>query len=122
MAESMLLGKPVIATGYSGNLDFMSDANSRLVNYRLVPVGQDLPPYKREYLWADPSLPEAAHWMRWMYEHRDEAQALGTSAQQDVRQRLSLENAGLRMLERLRALDLPRSISEAGKHKLARVA
>ena len=28
MAEAMLLGKPVVATRYSGNLDFMSDANS----------------------------------------------------------------------------------------------
>ena len=40
MAEAMLLGKPVIATRYSGNLDFMDDANSLLVDYQLVPVGK----------------------------------------------------------------------------------
>ena len=31
MAEAMLAGKPVIATGYSGNLEFMNDDNSFLV-------------------------------------------------------------------------------------------
>ena len=35
-AEAMWLGKPVIATGYSGNLDFMTPTNSLLVDYRLV--------------------------------------------------------------------------------------
>src|SRR5688572_32239647 len=33
MAEAMARAKPVIATGYSGNLDFMNDANSYLVPY-----------------------------------------------------------------------------------------
>ena len=34
LAESMALGKPVIATGYSGNTDFMTPANSYLVDWR----------------------------------------------------------------------------------------
>ena len=38
MAEATALGKPVIASGYSGNLEFMSDANSYLVPYDLVEV------------------------------------------------------------------------------------
>ncbi len=33
MAESMALGKPVIATAYSGNLEFMTDENSFLVPF-----------------------------------------------------------------------------------------
>jgi glycosyltransferase involved in cell wall biosynthesis len=33
MAEAMLMGKPVIATGYSGNLDLMNRDNSLLVDY-----------------------------------------------------------------------------------------
>ena len=36
-AEAMLLGKPVVATGWSGNLDFMDDAAAALVLVRLVP-------------------------------------------------------------------------------------
>ena len=38
MAECMALGKPVIATGYSGNLEFMNHGNSCLVDFRMVPV------------------------------------------------------------------------------------
>jgi glycosyltransferase involved in cell wall biosynthesis len=34
LADAMIFGKPVIATGYSGNLDFMSDENSFLVNFK----------------------------------------------------------------------------------------
>ena len=37
MAEAMLLGKPVVATRYSGNLDFMDDDNSLLVDCEIVP-------------------------------------------------------------------------------------
>src|SRR4051794_24266167 len=33
LAEAMLLGKPVIATAYSGNLDFMDPSNSLLVGH-----------------------------------------------------------------------------------------
>ena len=45
LAEAMLLGKPVVATGYSGNLDFMNSANSWLVGHRLVELDRDYPPY-----------------------------------------------------------------------------
>ena len=37
-AQAMALGKPVIATAWSGNLDFMNKDNSALVSYSLVPV------------------------------------------------------------------------------------
>ncbi len=45
MAEAMLLGKPVIATGYSGNVDFMTPENSYLVDYELAPIGEGAEPY-----------------------------------------------------------------------------
>ena len=45
LAEAMLLGKPVIATGYSGNLDFMNRDNSLLVDYERVEIKEDRPIY-----------------------------------------------------------------------------
>lgn len=39
--EAMFYGKPVIATGWSGNMDFMTKDTACLVNYKLVPVGKD---------------------------------------------------------------------------------
>ncbi|NTW42511.1 MAG: glycosyltransferase, partial [Cellulomonadaceae bacterium] len=38
MAEAMAWGKPVIATGYSGNLQFMTDENSFLVPWAPAPI------------------------------------------------------------------------------------
>ena len=45
LAESMALGKPVIATGFSGNTDFMTPANSYLVDWALTEVGPDAEHY-----------------------------------------------------------------------------
>ena len=44
MAEAMLAGKPVIATGYSGNLEFMNETNSFLVGCRRAGTPMDAGP------------------------------------------------------------------------------
>src|SRR5262249_50653039 len=49
MAEAMLLGKPVVATGYSSNTEFMNAENSLLVDYKLVKIGRPVPPYNANY-------------------------------------------------------------------------
>ena len=45
MAEAMYAGKPVIATGYSGNMDFMTVENSFPIPFELVSVGPGAEPY-----------------------------------------------------------------------------
>jgi glycosyltransferase involved in cell wall biosynthesis len=60
MAEAMRLGRPVIATGYSGNLQFMSAENSLLVPFRLVGIGRDAGPYAHQGNWAEPDIDAAA--------------------------------------------------------------
>jgi hypothetical protein len=60
MAEAMLMGKPVIATNFSGNVDFMDDSNSLLVPYELVKLGWPIPPYDGHLEWAQPSVEHAA--------------------------------------------------------------
>jgi hypothetical protein len=60
LAEAMWLGKPVIATGYSGNLDFMSTDNSFLVDHHLVPIGPGNEPYPADGEWAEPDIEHAA--------------------------------------------------------------
>ena len=59
MAEAMALGKPAIATGYSGNLDFMVPGTGLLVDYDLVPVAPGAYPHGDGQAWADAS-PEHA--------------------------------------------------------------
>lgn len=60
LAEAMSLGKPVIATGYSGNLDFMNSNNSILIDYSLEVIGPDSHPYSENSNWAKPDLSQAA--------------------------------------------------------------
>jgi glycosyltransferase involved in cell wall biosynthesis len=108
LGEAMLLGKPVIATRYSGNLDFMDDANSLLVDYQLVPVGRTATPYEPNGYWAEPSVDHAAHLMRQIYENRNWAGKLGAKAKSDAGARMSLPSAGQRMAERLSQISLER--------------
>lgn len=104
MAEAMSLGKPVIGTGFSGNLDFMDEDNSLLVDYRLVSVGPDCPIYPPEGRWADPNPDHAASLMRQVYEDPAAASLLGERAREDVARKLSLKTRGEDMLRRLEQL------------------
>lgn len=84
MAESMALGKPVIATGYSGNLDFMDDRTAYLVPWTEGVVPANCAPYPEGARWAEPDLDAAAQLMRRVVEHPDEAAAVGARAQHAV--------------------------------------
>jgi glycosyltransferase involved in cell wall biosynthesis len=94
LAESMFLGKPVIATAYSGNLEFMDPGNSCLVGYRLVDVRDGEYPCPEGQVWADPDLEHAAEHMRRLADDPDHAAALGRRAAADVRERLSPARTG----------------------------
>jgi glycosyltransferase involved in cell wall biosynthesis len=109
MAEAMLLGKPVIATRYSGNLDFMDDGNSLLVDYDLVQLGRPVPPYDQDACWAEPSIGHAAQLMRRLYDNRPWAGQLGAAAQRDARVRLAPAAAGKRFMQRLAEIKGPPS-------------
>jgi glycosyltransferase involved in cell wall biosynthesis len=64
LAEAMWLGTPVIATRYSGNLDFMNDDNSLLIDFELVNVEHGEGVYPPSAKWAAPDLDQAAAAMR----------------------------------------------------------
>ncbi len=60
-AEAMLLGRPVVATGWSGNMDFMDQASAALVGYRLVPARDPRGVFEApNAVWAEPDVDEAA--------------------------------------------------------------
>ena len=105
MAEAMLLGKPTIATGYSGNMDFMKSTNSLLVDYNLVPLERNYPPYTKGSRWANPSVAHAAQLMRRVFENQRWARELGARAQADLEGQMSIAASGRRMAVRLKELD-----------------
>ncbi len=67
MAEAMARGKPVVATGYSGNLTFMDSESAFLVDYDLVPIVQRLSSvqfFERGMRWAEPRTEHAVEQLR----------------------------------------------------------
>jgi len=89
-AEAMALGRPVIATGWSGNLDFMDEGNSILIPARQVPVSdpQGIYTYKGE-TWADPDLDSAADALMRLRADSDLRKRLGEAARRTIAERLS---------------------------------
>ncbi|MBK8137136.1 MAG: glycosyltransferase [Chloroflexi bacterium] len=101
MAEAMYLGKPVVATGYSGNVDFMNEENSYLVPFKLQELGAPYPPYEAHQLWADPDQNTAAKLLRHIYEHPEEARLKGQIAAQHIRKHYNIQTRGHEIAQQL---------------------
>lgn len=101
MAEAMASAKPVIATGYSGNLEFMSEENSYLVPYRLVDVPDTWWAHAPGAQWAEPDVDAASRLMRRIWEHPDEAHEMGSRARDEILERFSRERTAAFVAERL---------------------
>jgi glycosyltransferase involved in cell wall biosynthesis len=106
LAESMYLHKPVIATGYSGNTDFMDDRNSYLIDYKLVPIERTAGPYTKGALWAEPDIDHLRRLMRRVFEDIGERRNKAAAAAETIRAKYSGEEAGRCMEARFRELGL----------------
>jgi glycosyltransferase involved in cell wall biosynthesis len=104
MAEAMAFGKPVIATGYSGNLQFMTEANSFLVPWTPASIPTGCEPYPQGGTWAEPDLEAAARLMRTVLEDTVLAAARGRQGAEDLRVLHSAEVAGQQISARLTEL------------------
>jgi len=104
LAEAMAMGKPVIATGWSGNMDFMTVANSFPVRYSLEPLEETDPPYEAGSLWALPDLDDAARQMRLVFEDRALAAAVGARARSDLRREYHAAVIGPQLCARLKLI------------------
>jgi glycosyltransferase involved in cell wall biosynthesis len=104
MAEAMLLGKPVIATAWSGSADFMLPEHSYPVDHRLAAIGPGNEPYPPDGRWASPDLDQAARHMRDVVEHPGEARRRGALAAAFIREHHSPAVAGAAMRDRLQAI------------------
>jgi glycosyltransferase involved in cell wall biosynthesis/SAM-dependent methyltransferase len=104
LGEAMVLGKPVIATNFSGNTDFMTAENSYLVDWELTEVGQGGENYPADGRWAEPDLDHAAATMRQVWEGSDEARARGARARTDILGAWSVDAVGQLARERLEAV------------------
>ena len=81
IADAMMLGKPVITTGYSGNLDFTMPATAALVDHQLQALSDGDYPFGEGQQWAEPNTEHAAWWMRRLVNQPEVAKALATQGQ-----------------------------------------
>ncbi len=103
LGEAMALGKPVVATGFSANLEFMTGLNSRLVDYVPVRVGPHAAPYPRDAIWAEPCVADAAQKLRDLFDDQSGASALGRRAAVEIRAEHSAKARAPRLTRLLEA-------------------
>ena len=96
-AEAMWLGKPVIATAYSGNLDFMDDSVAAMIDHTMVHVQHGEGIYPETAMWADPNLDQAADWMRRLVADPELGRQLGQRARERMQRQPSLADTGRMM-------------------------
>jgi hypothetical protein len=80
----MLLGRPVIATGWSGNMAFMDAASAALVDYRLVPTADGREVYYGSR-WAEPDQGGAVAQLRRLADDAAARAALGACGRERAR-------------------------------------
>ncbi|KZD06418.1 glycosyltransferase [Oceanibaculum pacificum] len=100
-AEAMLLGKPVIATGWSGTADFVTPETGFPVEYGLTPSDY---PFGDGQLWAEPDMAQAAQLMRTLVSDRTESRRIALAGQQLIRARHDPAEVGRRYRARLERL------------------
>lgn len=104
LAEAMYLGKPLICTGYSGNLDFMDAQSALLTDFSLVPVKDGEYPFAAGQVWADADVEQAARFMSELYLDRNRARELGRRASRTVRARVSYRTVGMSYRTRIQEI------------------
>lgn len=101
IAEAMAIGKPVIATSYSGNIEFMNDDVAMGVKYNLVPLAEGDYPYFDGQVWAEPDWLEAANYMIELIDCPQKGRDLGAKAQLHMEVNFSYRDIGLNYSNRL---------------------
>lgn len=107
-AEAMAMGLPTIGTRWGGNLDFMTEDNSYLVECTTVDVPmaawKEFPPY-RGHRWAESSCEHLSALMREVLEDRAGAAAIGRQARQDIHAKYSWDRVAELIRHHLEAAD-----------------
>jgi glycosyltransferase involved in cell wall biosynthesis len=112
LAEAMYLGTPVIATAYSGNMDFTQPGNSCLVGYAMRRVTSDdhllyRPAetlYRPGLVWAEPDVELAARWMRLLYENPQVRAEIGARGAETIRRDYSAASQASAVRERVQQI------------------
>jgi glycosyltransferase involved in cell wall biosynthesis/SAM-dependent methyltransferase len=119
--EAVCRGKPVIATAYSGPLDYLDPEAHGLVRWTPAPVRQPYHFYHPRMCWAEPDTAHAAELMRRAFDHREDARARAAAASGRILETFSLGVVGAagraRIEEVLARTGLARQVRAAATHR-----
>lgn len=102
--EAMFLGRLAMATGWSGNLDYMTDTNSLLVNHTLVPVEANAYPFAEGQHWAEPDLDHAEYLITKVLNDPTAARRIAARGHSEACKLVCSRPVGLNMSARLRSI------------------
>jgi hypothetical protein len=102
--EAMFLGRLALATGWSGNLDYMTEENSLLARYHLVPVGADEYPHGDGQVWAQPDIGHALELLEAVIADPERARAIAARGRRDIRLGHGCRAVGTRIMQRLQEI------------------
>lgn len=109
LLEAGLAGNALVATGYSGNLEFMTKDNSYLVPYTEAYVSRMSgfnPWYLGDQVWAEPSTVEASVLMHNVYINRKKAVEKGILLKKNIVDGFSWNVIASSVIKRLETIQL----------------
>ena len=104
LAEAMYLGTPVVATDWSGNVDFMDESTACMVKAELISLEKDVLPFRRGSRWAQPDEHQAARYLRELYEKPELRRQIAQRARASVERKLSVQAVSEMIKKRMEQL------------------
>lgn len=101
LAEAMAIGKPVIATDYSGSADYLDESTGFPVRWRTMTLSRGLRDYDAGTRWAQPDEEHAVERLRCVFTNPDEARRRGEAARRTIAQRYDPGVIGRQVAARL---------------------
>jgi glycosyltransferase involved in cell wall biosynthesis len=104
-AEAMFFGKPVVATGWSGNMEYMNPEVSFPVAFDLIPVKEgEYLAWQRQH-WAEPRISDAVTALLRLIDQPDTARTVGERARIHMQSNFSDRALGFRYRARIREIE-----------------
>lgn len=104
IAESMYLGKPVIATDWSAPSEYLNAGNGCPVRASVTTLTVNVGPYSQGQCWAEPDVAHAADWMQQIRANAELRERLGAAARATMVERFSPAVIGARYRKRLESI------------------